>query len=40
MANNWIFWDEMWNSSASDKKEPITVCCGDWDEEGKCNCKK
>jgi hypothetical protein len=44
MADDMIFWDEMWNQPSPDKKtkSPSTAskCCGDWDELGICNCKK
>ena len=43
-----VFWDEMWNMSTEEfenlgkskleDKEP-TKSCGEWHEEGKCNCK-
>lgn len=43
-----VFWDEMWNMSTEEfenlgkpkleDKEPAK-CCGDWNEEGTCNCK-
>lgn len=41
MADDMIFWDDMWNQNAA-KPEPTPIpstCCGNWDKEGKCNCK-
>jgi hypothetical protein len=48
MVVKMVFWDEMWNMSTEEfenlgkpkleDKEP-TKCCGDWNEEGACNCK-
>jgi hypothetical protein len=38
MADDMIFWDEMWNQSNSDKPKTET-CCGQWDELGQCDCK-
>jgi len=40
MDNNFIFWDEMWNEPKPklEDKEPAKSC-GEWHEEGKCNCK-
>jgi len=40
MADDMIFWDEMWNQPSPNKKTPKPECCGDWDELGICNCKK
>jgi|TARA_B110000977_G_C10827523_1_gene396731 hypothetical protein len=43
MADEMIFWDDMWNQSSTDPKRINTKtsseCCGNWDKEGKCNCK-
>ena len=40
MADDMIFWDDMWNQSDSDKSMcKIDECCGDWNEFGICNCK-
>lgn len=39
-SNDMVFWDDMWNMSSTDKPKEDNVCCGEWDQDGICTCKK